>query len=131
MDINKEQLKEKLTEEEFHVTQEKGTEAPFSNKYYKETANGVYTCKVCNNSIFSSDAKYHSDTPGLAGWPSFDQAIPGSVTYVEDTSFGMYRTEVICAKCQSHLGHVFHDMDAKTGNHFCMNSCALDLEKDN
>lgn len=127
--MDKEELKNRLTAEEYHVTQEKGTEAPFSGKYYNETAEGTYTCKVCGTPLFSSEAKYHSDIPGLAGWPSFDQAIPGSVEYVEDTSMGMNRTEVVCVKCKSHLGHIFDDSEAKTGKHFCMNSCALDLDK--
>ena len=130
MDMNKEELKKKLTPEEYAVTQEKGTEAPFKGKYYLETAKGQYRCKVCGNELFNSDAKYHSDTPGLAGWPSFDQAIPGSVEYVEDTSMGMHRIEVLCAKCKSHLGHIFDDPEASTGKHFCINSCSLDLKKE-
>lgn len=127
--MDKEELKKKLTQEEYHVTQEKGTEVPFSGKYYKETAKGMYKCKVCGSQLFSSEAKYHSDLPGLAGWPSFDQSIPGAVEYVEDNSMGVHRTEVVCAKCKSHLGHIFDDMEAKTGKHYCLNSCALDLEK--
>jgi len=128
--MDKEELKQKLTPEEYHVTQEKGTEAPFSGKYYKETAKGMYNCKVCGNQLFSSGAKYDSDIPGLAGWPSFDQAIPGSVEYVEDASMGMHRVEVVCARCKSHLGHIFDDAEASTGKHFCINSCALDLKKE-
>ena len=127
--MDKEELKKKLTEEEYHVTQEKGTEAPFSGQYYKETAEGIYKCKVCGNQLFDSTAKYHSDMPGLAGWPSFDQSIPGAVEYLEDHSMGMHRTEVVCSKCKSHLGHIFDDSEAKTGKHYCMNSCALDLDK--
>jgi peptide-methionine (R)-S-oxide reductase len=129
--MDKEELKKKLTEEEYHVTQEKGTEAPFSGKYHKETAEGLYKCKVCGNQLFSSDTKYHSDVPGLAGWPSFDQALEGSVEYIDDNSMGMHRIEVVCAKCKSHLGHIFDDPDAKTGKHYCINSCSLDLEKSN
>jgi peptide-methionine (R)-S-oxide reductase len=128
--MNKEELKTRLTPEEYHVTQEKGTEAPFSGAYYKETAKGKYNCKVCGNQLFSSDTKYHSDAPGLAGWPSFDEAIPGAVEYVEDTSLGMNRIEVVCANCKAHLGHVFDDPDAKTGKHFCINSCSLNLKKE-
>lgn len=120
----------KLTPEEYHVTQEKGTETPFTGEYYLETAKGQYQCKVCGNQLFSSDTKYHSDTPGLAGWPSFDEAIPGAVEYVEDTSMGMHRVEVVCAKCKAHLGHIFDDPEAKTGKHFCINSCALNLKKE-
>lgn len=128
--MNKEELKNKLTPEEYHVTQEKGTEVPFSGKYYKKTEDGTYNCKVCGNPLFSSGSQYHSSIPWLNGWPSFDQSIPGSVEYQEDTSYGMHRTEVVCTKCKSHLGHVFDDMEAKTGNHFCLNSCALDLKKE-
>lgn len=127
--MDKEQLKNKLTPEEYHVTQEKGTEAPYSGKYHNEKGEGTYKCKVCDNPLFPSDAKYETTVEGLKGWPSFDQAIEGAVEYLEDTSYGMYRTEVVCAKCKSHLGHIFDDMEAKTGKHFCMNSCALDLEK--
>ena len=130
MDMNKDELKKKLTPEEFHVTQEKGTETPFTGKYYIETTKGSYKCKVCGAVLFSSDAKYHSDTPGLAGWPSFDKAIPGSVEFLEDTSGGMHRVEVVCANCKAHLGHIFDDAEAKTGKHFCINSCSLDLKKE-
>jgi peptide-methionine (R)-S-oxide reductase len=128
--MDKDELKKKLTPEEYHVTQEKGTEAPFSGVYVHTKDKGTYNCKVCGNPLFSSNAKFDSDMPGLAGWPSFDQAISGSVEYVEDTSMGMHRIEVVCAKCKSHLGHIFDDMEAKTGKHYCMNSCALDLKKE-
>lgn len=127
--MNKDELKQKLTEEEYHVTQEKGTEAPFSGKYHDETAEGTYKCKVCGTALFPSTAKYHSDMLGLAGWPSFDEALPGVVEYIEDNSMGMHRTEVVCANCKAHLGHIFDEAESKTGKHFCMNSCALDLEK--
>ncbi len=128
-DQEKEQLKNKLTPEEYHVTQERGTEVPYSGKYHDEKAKGTYNCKVCGNPLFASDAKYDTSYEWLKGWPSFDQAIPGAVEYREDTSYGMYRTEVVCAQCKSHLGHIFDDMEAKTGKHFCLNSCSLDLEK--
>ena len=127
--MDKEELKKKLTSEEFHVTQEKGTEVPFSGKYHDEKADGTYNCKVCSNPLFLSDAKYDTSYEWLKGWPSFDQSISGSVEYLDDDSMGMRRTEVVCSKCKSHLGHIFDDMEAKTGKHFCMNSCALDLEK--
>lgn len=126
--MNKEELKKKLTTDEYYVTQEKGTEAPFSGKYYKETADGIYNCKVCDSKLFSSKSKYHSDVPGLAGWPSFNESIPGSIEYLEDNSMGMHRTEVVCANCKAHLGHLFNDTESKTGKHFCLNSCALNLE---
>lgn len=120
-----------LTMEEKRVIIDKGTEMPFTGIYYKETAKGTYNCKRCGNSLFYSDAKYYSDMPGLAGWPSFDKAIPGSVEYLDDNTMGMQRTEVVCSKCKGHLGHIFSDNESKTGKHFCVNSCALDLEKEN
>ncbi len=128
--MDREELKQRLTEEEYRVTQERGTEAPFSGVYHMETAKGLYNCKVCGAELFSSDAKYHSETPGLAGWPSFDQAIPGAVEFKDDYDIGMHRTEVVCARCKAHLGHIFDDVEAKTGKHFCINSCALDLTKE-
>lgn len=124
--------KNSLTIEEYRVLREGGTEMPYSGEYYlnEESVNGMYTCKACGNILFKSDAKFHSDLPGLRGWPSFDEAIPGSVQYKEDYSDGMHRTEVICTKCKSHLGHIFDDVEAKTGKHFCVNSVCLDLKSD-
>ncbi len=127
--MDKEELKNKLTEEEFHVTQEKGTEAPFSGQYVNHYEKGMYKCKVCGQVLFASDTKLDSDKNpvGLQGWPAFDQAIPGSVEYREDNSMGMHRTEVVCSKCKAHLGHIFKDETEKTGEHLCVNSCALDF----
>ncbi len=129
--MDKEELKKKLTEEEYKVTQEKGTEAPFSGKYVNHNETGMYNCKVCGQTLFASDAKLDSSKgpAGLAGWPSFDQAIPGAVEYREDNSMGMHRTEIVCSRCKSHLGHVFNDESEKTGKHFCLNSCALDFDE--
>lgn len=124
-----EEWKKELTPEEYDVLRNNGTELPFSGKYHNENATGTYNCKACGNPLFSSDAKYDTTHSWLAGWPSFDQAIPGSVEYKDDNSFGMHRIEVRCAKCKSHLGHIFDDMEAKTGKHFCVNSCSLDLNK--
>lgn len=129
IDLSEESLKQKLTQEEYDVLRKGGTEAPFSGKYYTETSEGAYNCKVCNNPLFYSDMKYHSDTVGLRGWPSFDKAIPGSIEERDDTTLGMYRREIVCAVCKSHLGHVFPDDDSKTGTHYCINSVCLDLEK--
>ena len=129
--MDEEELKKKLTPEQYHVLREKGTEAPFSGKYFNETKDGTYTCVVCGNPLFASDAKFHSDLPGLAGWPSFDQALPEAVKFENDTSYGMNRTEVLCAKCNSHLGHFFEDKEAKTGKHYCLNSVCLDLKEKN
>jgi peptide-methionine (R)-S-oxide reductase len=124
--MDTDELKKKLTEEEYRVTQEKGTEAPFAGVYVHTKEKGTYNCKVCSNPLFSSDAKFDSGT----GWPSFDQAIPNAVLYRHDPEYGMNRTEVVCGKCNAHLGHVFDDGPAETtGKRFCLNSCALDLEK--
>ncbi len=101
------------------------TEAPFSGKLLHENADGIYKCANCENPLYSSEAKFDSGT----GWPSFDQVLPGAVEYIEDDTHGMHRTEVVCAKCKSHLGHVFDDGPTKTGKRFCMNSVCLDLDK--
>lgn len=118
--------KDVLTEEEYAVLREKGTERPFTGKYLNEKRHGVYACKACGNKLFNSETKFDSGT----GWPSFDQAIPGAVKYIEDTTHGMNRVEVVCASCESHLGHVFDDGPETTGKRFCMNSVCLDLQED-
>jgi peptide-methionine (R)-S-oxide reductase len=125
MEINEDELKKKLTPEEYAVLRQKGTEPAFSGKLLHDDRSGMYTCKVCGNPLFSSDAKFDSGT----GWPSFDQAIPGSVIETPDNEYGMYRTEISCAKCNSHLGHVFNDGPTATGKRYCLNSVCLDLEE--
>ena len=122
--MNEDEIKKKLTPEEYKVLREKGTEPPFTAKLFHDNGNGVYICKVCGQPLFSSDAKFESGT----GWPSFDQAIPGAVTLNEDDSFGMHRTEVACSKCGSHLGHLFDDGPTKTGKRYCLNSVCFDIE---
>jgi len=122
--MNEEEIKKKLTPEEYKVLREKGTEAPFSGKYVHEKRQGMYACKVCGAQLFSSETKFDSGT----GWPSFDEALPGAVEYIPDTSHGMHRTEIVCANCKSHLGHVFPDGPTKTGKRYCLNSVCLDLE---
>ena len=116
--------KSKLTPEQYNVLRQKGTEAPFSGKYLHEKKDGTYACMACGNPLFESGAKFDSGT----GWPSFDQAIPGRVIEVEDNTLGMRRTEITCAKCGSHLGHVFNDGPTKTGKRYCLNSVCLDLK---
>ena len=128
--MDKEELKSKLTKEEYYVTQEGGTEKPFDNQYWDNSEKGMYSCKVCGQTLFGSDAKVDSSKGpmGLRGWPAFEDAVPGSVEYREDNSLGMKRTEVVCSKCKSHLGHLFDDSETKTSKHFCVNSCAVDFK---
>ena len=121
--MNEADIKKKLTPEEYAVLRQKGTEAPFSGKLLHEKRSGTYNCKVCGTPLFSSDAKFDSGT----GWPSFDQALPEAVKSITDTSHGMTRTEIVCATCNSHLGHVFDDGPTSTGKRYCLNSVCLDL----
>jgi peptide-methionine (R)-S-oxide reductase len=123
MPLSEGEWKENLTPEQYKILREKGTEAPGSGKYLYEKASGTYNCAACGNPLFSSDAKFDSGT----GWPSFDTALPGAVNEQEDTSGGMRRTEITCARCGSHLGHVFDDGPTDTGKRYCMNSVCLDL----
>jgi len=123
--VDEQEIKKKLTPEEYAVLRQKGTEAPFSGKLLHDDRDGMYKCKVCNSPLFSSDAKFDSGT----GWPSFDQAISESVKEIKDDSNGMSRTEIVCAKCNSHLGHVFDDGPTETGKRYCLNSVCLDLEE--
>jgi peptide-methionine (R)-S-oxide reductase len=111
----------------YHVAREKGTEYAFSGKYYKTDTKGMYYCAVCGNPLFRSDAKFAS----TCGWPSFFESLkPNSVIYKEDNTHGMQRTEVMCGRCDSHLGHIFDDGPAPTYKRFCMNSLVLEFEPD-
>lgn len=121
-----EELKKKLTPEQYHILREKGTEAPFTGKLLNNKGTGMYTCMVCGAPLFASGAKFESGT----GWPSFyEVAKTGAVDLVDDSSVGMKRTEVVCANCGSHLGHLFNDAhDQPTGQRFCINSACLDFK---
>lgn len=121
--------KQKLTPEQYKVLREKGTEPPFSGKFLNHNENGMYTCAACGAELFKSSAKYDSNTPGLAGWPSFmDATTIAAVNITDDNSLGMHRLEVSCAKCGGHLGHLFDDESSPNGKHYCINSCSLDFK---
>jgi len=124
MPENDAEWKEMLTPEQYRILRGKGTEAPFSGKLVYEKRDGVYRCAACGNPLFSSEAKFDSGT----GWPSFDEALRGSVEYKTDESDGMERTEILCSRCGSHLGHLFDDGPTAKGKRYCMNSVCLELE---
>ncbi len=124
-EVSEEEFKRKLTPEQYQILREKGTEAPFSGKYTHTKDEGVYKCAACGNQLFSSDTKFDSGT----GWPSFtDPMNLENVELKEDRSDGATRTEVLCKKCGSHLGHVFDDGPGDSGKRYCINSVCLELE---
>jgi peptide-methionine (R)-S-oxide reductase len=125
MPITEDGWRKQLTPEQYRVLREKGTEPLFTGEYLQAEADGTFTCAACGNKLFSSDAKFDSGT----GWPPFDEALPGAVETHTDTSQGMVRTEITCARCGSHLGHVFDDGPTASGKRYCINSVCLKLDE--
>jgi peptide-methionine (R)-S-oxide reductase len=125
--FNKDDLKDRLTPEQYRVTQEVGTERAFTGKYWDEKRAGTYRCVVCGEALFESDTKYDSGS----GWPSFTAPIQDeAVSEHSDVGFGMTRTESRCSNCGAHLGHVFPDGPGPTGLRYCINSESLELESE-
>tara|TARA_R110000868_G_scaffold45958_2_gene152175 strand:+ start:6768 stop:7169 length:402 start_codon:yes stop_codon:yes gene_type:complete len=122
---SEEEWKNILTEEEFRILRKKGTEYPHTGIYNLHSENGAYYCKACNAKLFESEHKFESS----CGWPSFDKAVDGAITYIKDTSHGMIRVETVCTNCGGHLGHVFDDGPKETtGQRFCINSVSIGFD---
>ncbi len=121
-----EEWKKILTPEQYHVLREKGTDRPFMGKYTYNKDKGIYNCAACGNELFTSDMKFDSE----CGWPSFDKEVAGGkIIKKQDYTLGMVRTEILCAKCGSHLGHLFDDGPTVTGLRYCVNSTSVDFKK--
>jgi peptide-methionine (R)-S-oxide reductase len=126
VNLTEAQWKAKLTPQQYSVLREKDTDRPFTGKYYLHNEKGVYSCAGCGQELFTSDMKFNSD----CGWPSFDKEMAGGkIKQIKDTSFGMTRIEIVCAKCDSHLGHLFDDGPTLTGLRYCINSTSIDFKK--
>jgi len=120
-----EEWRKELTPEQYHILRQKGTERAYSGEYTDTEDDGEYKCAACGQMLFGSDTKFHSG----CGWPSFYDAVPGAVEMTEDRTHGMHRIEVTCSKCGGHLGHVFPDGPAPTGQRYCINSISVKLDK--
>jgi peptide-methionine (R)-S-oxide reductase len=125
--INKteDEWRNELSEEQFRILRQKGTERPHTGVYNLHFEKGTYVCAGCHQKLFESDSKFDAH----CGWPSFDKSIKGTVDYVLDKSHGMIRTEIVCSNCGGHLGHVFNDGPTETGTRYCVNSVSIDFEK--
>jgi peptide-methionine (R)-S-oxide reductase len=126
VELSDDEWKKLLPQDVYHIARQKGTERPWTSKYENFDEHGTYYCAVCGNALFVSDTKFESG----CGWPSFYQPISkGSIIYEADNSHGMKRTEVMCGRCKSHLGHVFEDGPPPTGLRYCINGVVLDFDK--
>jgi len=125
MKKTEEQWRAELGPERFRILREKGTERPFTGTYNNHFQDGAYHCGGCGAPLFESESKFDSG----CGWPAFDKSKEGSVAYHKDASFGMIRTEITCANCDGHLGHVFNDGPTQTGQRYCVNSLSVDFEE--
>ncbi len=114
-----------LGREKYRVLREKGTDMPHTGKYNLHFEDGTYNCGACGTPLFESEAKFNSS----CGWPSFDQSIPGKLEYIKDSTHGMVRTEIVCANCGSHVGHVFDDGPTVSGQRYCVNSSSIEFDQ--
>jgi peptide-methionine (R)-S-oxide reductase len=130
MNLSDDQWQQRLTPEQYRILRQKGTETPGSGKLLHNHKTGEYACSACGNVVFKSSTKYESTTPGLIGWPSFSEAASNEAIKLQpDDSLGMARTEVICANCGGHLGHLFDDASSPNGQHYCINSVSLNFKE--
>lgn len=128
MNLTEKEWQEKLTEEQFYILREKGTERPYTGKLLMNKEKGIYKCAGCGNELFTDEMKFDSH----CGWPSFDKEIKGGkIKQILDKSHGMFRTEIVCGECGGHLGHIFNDGPTETGMRYCVNSVSLEFEKVN
>lgn len=122
--FTEQEWKEKLSEQEYHVLREKGTEPPHSGKYNAHFEDGKYQCNGCGALLFDSESKFESN----CGWPSFDSSVEGAIEYKKDTTFGMVRIEILCSNCNGHIGHIFDDGPTETGKRYCVNSVSINFK---